>query len=91
MVGEPFLAIVEKGKIKHASELINTYESGDELMVFPKEIYDRLMDDFAEMKIKFDKIKDVLKSKDIFPSEIDEEGIKKDKLFIIKEILENPV
>ena len=90
MVGEPFLAIVEKGKIKHASELINTYESGDELMIFPKEIYDRLIDDRAEMQIKLDRINEVLDSKELYMQDRDEAGDKKDKLYRIREILQNP-
>lgn len=91
MVGNPFLAIVERERIEHISELLDTYENGDEIMIVPKEIYDRLMDDLAEMKIKFDKIKEVLDSKERYMREIDQKGVQKDKLFKIREILENPV
>lgn len=91
MVGEPFLAIVNRGKIEYGSKLVESYKDGDRLMIAPKEVYDRLIDDHVEMQIKLDKIKEVLELKELYMEDIDENEEKKDKLYRIREIVENSI
>lgn len=90
MVGEPFLAIVDEGKIVYGPKLLESYKDGDRLMIAPKEIYDRLIDDHAEMKIKLNRIEEVLESKGLYQKDIDGGREKNDKLYRIRDILDNP-
>lgn len=91
MVGEPFLATVENGKIKYGPKLLETYNEDETLMIASKVVYDRLIDDLTEMQIKLDKIMEVLESKETYLEDIDEKGEIKDKLYKIREILEVPI
>jgi len=90
MVGEPFIAIVNKGKIEYGPKLVESYKDGDRLMIAPKEVYDRLIDDRANTQLKLDKIEEVLESKNSYLQDINGDEDKKDKLYRIREILENP-
>lgn len=88
MLKEPFLALVENGKIEYGLESLEDYSEGDQVMMVPKEIYDLMIDDLAKMEIKLFKIREILDSAEPYMQEIDKFTELKNKLYKIRELLE---